>query len=77
VFGLYVLYDFELFMKEIYKMDLFEFAKVVIIIYLVFMGIISVITYVESLYHYNKAIQSTKLYYSNLRKMSRIYGEEE
>ena len=27
VFGLYVLYDFELFMKEIYKMDMFEFLK--------------------------------------------------
>lgn len=77
VFGLYVLYDFDLFMKEIYKMDLFEFAKSVIIIYLIFVGIISVITYIVSLYHYNKAIQSTKLYYSNLRKMSRIYGEEE
>lgn len=76
VFGLYVLYDFELFMKEIYKMDLFDFMKSVIIIYLIYLGIVSVISYVVSLYHYNKALQSTKLYYSNLRKLSRIYGEE-
>ena len=27
MFGLYVLYDFEIFMKEIYQMDIFEFAK--------------------------------------------------
>lgn len=77
VFGLYVLYDFELFMKEIYKMDMFDFVKNVLIIYLIFLGIVSVITYVVSLYEYNKALQSTKLYYSNLKKMSRIYGEEE
>lgn len=75
--GLYVLYDFEVFMKEIYKMDMFEFAKNVIIIYLIFVGIFSVITYVVSLYQYNRALQSTRLYYANLKKMSRIYGEEE
>lgn len=77
MFGLYVLYDFEVFMKEIYKMDMFEFAKNVIIIYLIFVGIFSVITYVVSLYQYNRALQSTRLYYANLKKMSRIYGEEE
>lgn len=77
IFGLYVLYDFELFMKDIYKMDLFDFAKSVIIVYLIFMGIITIITFIVSLYHYNKAAQSMKLYYSNLRKMSRIYGGEE
>ena len=77
MFGLYVLYDFEVFMKEIYQMDVFEFAKSVIIIYLIFTGIILVITYVISLYQYNRALQSTKLYYMNLKKLSRIYGEEE
>lgn len=77
MFGLYVLYDFEVFMKEIYQMDMFEFAKSVIIIYVIFVGIFSVITYVVSLYQYNRALQSTKLYYANLKKLSRIYGEEE
>ena len=41
MFGLYVLYDFELFMKEIYRMDMFEFAKSVIIIYMIFVGVMS------------------------------------
>ena len=77
MFGLYILYDFEVFMKEIYQMDIFEFAKSVIIIYMIFTGIILVITYVVSLYQYNRALQSAKLYYANLKKMSRIYGEEE
>ena len=77
MFALYVLYDFEVFMKEIYQMDMFEFAKSVIIIYVIFLGIILVITYVVSLYQYNRALQGTKLYYANLKKLSRIYGEEE
>ena len=77
MFGLYVLYDFEIFMKEIYQMDIFEFAKSVIIVYGIFMGIILVITYVVSLYQYKRAIQSTKLYYANLKKLSREYGAEE
>ena len=77
MFGLYILYDFEVFMKEIYQMDIFEFAKSVIVVYLIFVGVILVITYVVSLYQYNRALQSTKMYYANLKKLSRIYGEEE
>ena len=77
MFGLYVLYDFEVFMKEIYRMDMFEFAKNVIIIYVIFLIIFLIITYVISLYRFNKALQSTKLYYANLKKLSRIYGERE
>lgn len=77
IFGLYVLYDFELFMKEIYQMDMFEFAKSVIMIYGIFLCVMLVITYVLSLYQYNKALQSTKLYYANLKKLSRIYDKQE
>lgn len=76
-FGLYVLYDFEVFMKEIYKMDLFGFMKTVLILYAVFIVILSVITYVVSLYQYNRALQGTKLYYTNLKKLSQMYGKEE
>lgn len=77
VFALYVLYDFELFMKDIYQMDLFQFAKSVVIIYLIFLGIILLVTHVVSLYRYNRALQKTKIYYANLKKLSYIYGEEE
>ena len=77
MFGLYILYDFEVFMKEIYRMDMFEFAKSVIIIYVIFLVITLIITYVVSMYRFNKALQSTKLYYANLKKLSRIYGERE
>ena len=77
ILALYVLYDFEVFMKDIYQMDLFQFAKSVIIVYLIFLGIILVVTHAVALYQYNRAWESTKLYYANLKKLSYIYGEEE
>ena len=77
ILALYVLYDFEIFMKDIYQMDLFQFAKSVIIIYLIFLGIILVATHAVALYRYNRALQSTKVYYANLKRLSQIYGEEE
>ena len=40
LFALYILYDFEIFMKDIYQMDIFGFGKSVIIVYLIFIGII-------------------------------------
>ena len=75
--GLYALYDFEVFMKEIYKMDLFDFAKSVIILYVIMLGIVLVITYVVSIYKYNRALQSTKVYYANLKKLSQLYNAKE
>ena len=58
-------------------MDMFDFAKSVLIIYLIFLGVVLLITYVASLYQYNRALQSTKVYYANLKKLSKIYGAEE
>lgn len=75
--ALYVLYDFEIFMKEIYQMDMFEFAKSVIIIYLIFLGIVLVGTHVAALYRYGKAMKGTRSFYGNLKELSCIYGEEE
>lgn len=77
LFALYILYDFELFMKDIYQMDMFDFARSVILIYVIFLGVVLLFTYVVSLYRYNRALQSTKIYYGNLKKLSRIYTEKE
>ena len=77
LFGLYLMYDFEKFMKEIYQMDVFQFIKTVVILYLVMLAIFMLITYVVSLYRYNRSLQSTRLYYGNLKKLSQFYQEEE
>ena len=75
--SLYIAYDFEIFMKKIYELNLFGFARNLFVIYVVMIVFFSVITYAVALYHYNRAVYSTKLFYINLKKISRVYNEEE
>lgn len=72
-FVLYVLYDFETFMADIYKMDLFVFAKNVLIWYAVVVIGFAVLTYIVYSYRYSKAKKSLKNYNINLKKLSALY----
>ena len=73
VFALYIFYDFEVFMMDIYKMDLLGFAKQVLFLYLGVIGVYAVISYLICAYRYSKAKKSLHLYYMNLRKLSSMY----
>lgn len=73
LFALYVLYDFETFMSEVYKMDLFVFAKNVLVAYGVTVVGFAILTYVLYSYRYNKAKKSLKNYYNNLKKLASMY----
>lgn len=75
IFGLYILYDFEVFMAEIYKMDLFEFAKSVLKFYAVTVAGFAVVTYIVYAYRYSKAKKSLKNYYNNLKKLASLYDK--
>lgn len=75
-FGLYVLYDFETLMMDIYKMDLFIFAKNVLMIYLAVVAVYAVLTYAIYTYRYSKAKKSLKNYYGNLKKLSALYEKK-
>ena len=75
VFGMYIFYDFELFMTDIYKMDLLEFAKRVFTLYLWTIGVYAVISYVVYTVRYSRAVKSLKTYYLNLRRLSEMYKQ--
>ena len=75
VFGMYIFYDFEVFMMDIYKMDLIEFAKQVLRMYLWTIGVYAAISYVVYTVRYNRAIKSLKLYHMNLRRLSEMYRQ--
>ncbi len=75
LFGVYVLYNFEELMQNIYKMDLLGFGKDVIILYLCTVGAYGVITYVLFTYKYNKAKKNLRNYYSNLKKLAGMYDK--
>ncbi|MCH5275144.1 MAG: hypothetical protein J1E65_04845 [Lachnospiraceae bacterium] len=75
LFALYILYDLEKLMTEIYKMDLFEFAKNILLFYAVTVVGFAVLTYVVYAYRYSKAKRSLKNYYNNLRKLASMYDK--
>ena len=72
-FALYLFYDFEIFMENIYAMDLVEFAKEVLVIYVVITVGYALMTYLIFSVRYKKARNSLKKYYNNLRKLSGLY----
>lgn len=73
VFGMFIFYDFEVFMQDIYRMDLLVFAKNVLIAYLATVGGYAVIAYIVYWRRYSKVKKNLKRYYSNLKKLSGIY----
>lgn len=75
VFGMYIFYDFEIFMMDIYKMDLLEFAKQVLTMYLWVVGIYAVISYVVYTVRYNRAVKSLRVYHMNLRRLADMYRQ--
>ncbi len=74
-FGLYVLYDFETLISDVYKMDLFVFSQNIIIWYAVFVVGYCVVTYAICAYRYARAKKSLKLYYHNLKKLDSLYRQ--
>lgn len=75
VFGMYIFYDFEVFMADIYKMDLLDFAKRVLTMYLWTIGGYAVISYVVYTMRYSRAVRSLKVYYMSLRKLADMYKQ--
>uniref|UniRef100_UPI004055DDB5 hypothetical protein n=1 Tax=Acetatifactor sp. TaxID=1872090 RepID=UPI004055DDB5 len=74
IFALYIFYDFETFMQEIYKMDLLQFAKNVLFYYAVTVVVYGILSYVVYSYRYTKAKKSLKVYYQNLKKLNSLYN---
>ena len=70
IFAMFILYDFEVFMADIYKMDLLDFAKSVIIYYLIFTVGYAVISYGVYTYRYTRARKSLKTYYNKIGRAS-------
>ena len=63
-------------MSDIYKMDLLGFGKTVVIVYLIFVAVYALISYMIYTYRYTKARKSLKMYYNNLKKLAYLYDKE-
>ena len=75
-FGVYIYYDFENFMLDIYKIDLLEFASNILKGYVVFVVAYCVIVYIACSVRYGKARRNLKRYFNNLKVLNSMYKEE-
>ncbi len=75
-FGLYILYDFEVFMQDIYKMDLFTFIQNLVIYYLVFIVLYGIASYFIFSHRYKQVRKNLKRYYHNLKKLMLLYQKK-
>ena len=74
-FALFIFYDFETFMQDIYKIDLVSFAKNTLLYYVVVVVAYGAISYGICSYRYAKAKKSLKCYNNNLKKLNSLYNE--
>ena len=68
--GLYVLYNFENLTENLYQMDLLGFVKQIVMLYVVFVALSCVVTYILYSYRYMKARKSLREFMSNLKKLN-------
>lgn len=76
VFALYILYNIEFFLQDLYKIDLITFAKNVLTYYGFTVVGYGILTYILSTYRYAKAKNSLKHYYQNLKKLNSMYNQQ-
>lgn len=77
VIALYICYDFEFIMEDIYSMDLMAFGKKVLFDYFLLVMIYGVITFVIYSLRYTRARRNLRRYYNNLRRLHQMYRKED
>lgn len=75
-FALFVFYDFEVLMTGIYKMDLLDLGRNILLNYIGFTVVYALISYLVFTRRYAKAKRSLKMYYNNLKKLAYLYDKE-
>lgn len=69
IMGVYLFYNFELLIEDVYNIDFIEFGKQIGSIYLTLMAIYLVATYILAVFRYSRAKKSLKNYYANLKRL--------
>lgn len=76
VFGVYICCNYEELMVDIYKIDLWGLASDILRKYVIFTVAYSVLVYIAFSIKYNKAKNSLRKYFNNLRLLNSIYAKE-
>ena len=72
---LYVLYNFDYLLENVYKIDLLALGKKMLTGYIVLVVVYGLITYIVYAFRYRNARKNLKTYYGNLKKLSSMYSE--
>ena len=72
IMGIYLFYNFETIMEEIYNIDFLEMGKKIGTNFAICMIVYILITYALAVYRYGKARNSLKRYYANLKKVDKM-----
>ena len=75
-FGLYILYDFEMFMQDLYKLDLLALGSNVLMYYAITVVSYGVLVYIGCTIRYALVKKSLKKFYQNLKKLNSLYNEQ-
>ena len=73
ILGLYIYYNFDVFMANMYDMDILAFVKDILIRYAWFTGVYVLITYIVCTIRYNISRRKLKRYFKNLKVLKRMY----
>lgn len=71
---LYVLYDFQTFLEDFYKMDIVGFLKTILSKYVFVLAIYLVISYFVYAFRYSRAKRHIKKYQSQLKQLQQMYN---
>ena len=74
-FALYLLYNIEELLENLYNMDFLLFAKNSISIYVVFVVVYCCLTYIVFTFRYARARKNIRRYYQNLKKLNAMYHQ--
>ena len=73
IFAIYVYYNLESFMEELYEIDLLAFARDILTKYAWFVGVYIVIAYIVCTVKYAHSRRNLHDYYNNLKKLGHMY----
>lgn len=75
VFAMYIFYNFDTFMADIYKMNLIEFVRDILVRYLWVVGAYAVISLIVYTIRYNRAVKSLRAYQLSLKRLADMYKQ--
>lgn len=72
----YLLVRFDAVMQNLYNMDLIQQGKKFLVYYILLVGVYSVASYIIYSYRYAGMRKNMKTYYSNLKRLNKMYEKE-